>query len=135
MHKTKAAVPSKVLWVRAGAFGDILQAIARARLFKRKFPNAKLTMLARPEFKVILEPQDCFEDNIYWDSRRKHLDFFKCLNEVRRRNFDHLVLSIMPVLLLLYLFFRAYLTVMDTTVLLKVFVMIKMYGNGLKSLE
>lgn len=92
MSKTKTVIrPSKVLWIRAGAFGDILQAIARARLFKRKFPNAKLTMLARPEFKVILEPQDCFEDFMYWDSRHKHLDFFKCLKEVRRRNFDHLV--------------------------------------------
>ena len=89
--KSNADVPLKVLWIRAGAFGDILQAIARARLFKRRFPAAQLTMLARPEFKNILEPQDCFSDFIYWDSKRRHADFFKCVAEVRRRNFDHLV--------------------------------------------
>ncbi len=83
--------PSNVLWIRAGAFGDILQAIARARLFKRRFPDAKLTMLARPEFRNILEPQDCFSDFMYWDSKRRHLDFFKCVAEVRRRKFDCLV--------------------------------------------
>ena len=83
--------PSKVLWIRAGAFGDILQAIARARPFKRRFPNASLTMLARPEFKNILEPQDCFDDFMYWDSKRRHFDFFRCIADVRRRKFDYLV--------------------------------------------
>jgi heptosyltransferase-1 len=90
MNNSKEA-PSNVLWIRAGAFGDILQAIARARLFKRKFPNAKLTMLARPEFKAIVEPQDCFDDFIYWDSKRRPHDFFRCLREVKARNFDYLV--------------------------------------------
>lgn len=83
--------PSKVLWIRFGAFGDVLQAIARARLFKRRFPDAKLTMLTRPEFANIVEPQDCFEDFIYWDSKHKPAGLLNCVAEVRSRHFDTLV--------------------------------------------
>jgi len=84
-------IPSKVLWIRFGAFGDVLQAIARARLFKRRFPNAKLTMLTRPEFAITVEPQDCFEDFIYWDSKHDPKGIVKCVQEIRRRKFDTLV--------------------------------------------
>lgn len=83
--------PSKVLWIRFGAFGDVLQAIASARLFKRRFPNAKLTMLTRPEFSIIVEPQDCFEDFIYWDSKHNPMGIIKCIRDVRNRKFDTLV--------------------------------------------
>ncbi len=83
--------PSKVLWIRFGAFGDVLQAIARARLFKRRFPDAKLTMLTRPEFANIVEPQDCFEDFIYWDSKHKPAGLLNCVAEVRSKHFDTLV--------------------------------------------
>lgn len=83
--------PSKVLWIRFGAFGDVLQAIARARLFKRRFPDAKLTMLTRPEYKLIVEPQDCFDDFIYWDSKHDPMGLFKCVKEIRHRKFDTLV--------------------------------------------
>lgn len=84
-------IPTKVLWIRFGAFGDVLQAIARARLFKRKFPDAKLTMLTRPEYKNIVEPQNCFEDFIYWDSKTKPAGLLPCMREVKKRSFDTLV--------------------------------------------
>jgi len=80
-----------VLWIRYGAFGDVLKAIALARLFKRRFPQAKLTMLSRPEYKRIVSAQDVFSDFIFWDSKRDPVGFFKAVKEVRRRKFDVLV--------------------------------------------
>ena len=90
-RRSNMHTPSKVLWIRFGAFGDVLQAIARARLFKRKFPGAKLTMLTRPEYQNIVEPQDCFDDFIYWDSKKKPFGLLACVQDVRRRGFDTLV--------------------------------------------
>jgi ADP-heptose:LPS heptosyltransferase len=80
-----------VLWIRYGAFGDVLKAIARARLFKRKFPEAELTMLSRPEYKKILSAQDVFKDCIFWDSKRDPIGFFSAAREVRNGKYDMLV--------------------------------------------
>ena len=81
----------KVLWIRYGAFGDVLKAVARARLFKRKFPEAELTMLSRPEYKRIIVVQDVFKDCIFWDSKRNPIGFFNTIRDIRNRDFDMLV--------------------------------------------
>lgn len=81
----------KVLWIRFGAFGDVLQATARARLFKRKFPESHLTMLTRPEYSGIMSAQDCYDDLILWDSKREPFGLFKTVYDVRKRKFDMLV--------------------------------------------
>jgi len=81
----------KVLWIRYGAFGDVLKAVAQARLFKRRFPDAEITMLSRPEYKRIISAQDVFKDFIYWDSKRAPFGYFKAVREVRSRKFDMLV--------------------------------------------
>ncbi|MCL1876284.1 MAG: glycosyltransferase family 9 protein [Synergistaceae bacterium] len=80
-----------VLWIRYGAFGDVLKAVARARLFKRKFPEAELTMLSRPEYKNILSVQDVFKDCIFWDSKRNPIGFINTIREIRNRKYDMLV--------------------------------------------
>jgi heptosyltransferase-1 len=80
-----------VLWIRYGAFGDVLKAIARARLFKRRFPDAELTMLSRPEYKNIITAQDLFKDSIFWDSKKNPMGYLKALMDVRKRKFDMLV--------------------------------------------
>lgn len=81
----------KTLWIRFGAFGDVLQATARARLFKRKFPDAALTLLTRPEYKRVMSAQDCYDDIILWDSKRDPLGFFRTVREIRQKKFDMLV--------------------------------------------
>jgi ADP-heptose:LPS heptosyltransferase len=81
----------KVLWIRFGAFGDVLKAVARARLFKRRFPEAELTMLSRPEYEKIIAVQDVFADSIFWDSKRDPLGYFKTAGNVRGGKFDMLV--------------------------------------------
>ncbi|MCL2767810.1 MAG: glycosyltransferase family 9 protein [Synergistaceae bacterium] len=80
-----------VLWIRYGAFGDVLQAVARARIFKRKFPEAELTILSRPEYKKIIAAQDVFKEYIFWDSKRDPLGYFKAVKDIRNRKFDMLV--------------------------------------------
>ena len=80
-----------VLWIRYGAFGDVLEAIACARIFKRKFPEAELTMLSRPEYKRIIAAQDVFKDCMFWDSKRDPAGFFNAVRDVRKRKFDMLV--------------------------------------------
>ena len=80
-----------VLWVRFGAFGDVLKAVARARLFKRVFPEAQLTMLTRPEYAKIISVQDVFNDYIFWDSKKDPFGFIKTIVNVRSRKYDMLV--------------------------------------------
>ena len=80
-----------VLWIRFGAFGDVLKAVARARLFKRRFPEAKLTMLTRPEYEKIIAVQDVFQNYILWDSKRNPLGFFRAVSDIRNNKFDMLV--------------------------------------------
>ena len=80
-----------VLWIRYGAFGDVLKAVAHARLFKRKFPSSKITILSRPEYKNILSVQDIFSDCMFWDSKRDPIGFFRTAKEIRDRRFDMLV--------------------------------------------
>ncbi|MDR2522813.1 MAG: glycosyltransferase family 9 protein [Synergistaceae bacterium] len=80
----------KVLWIRFGAFGDVLQAAAAARLFKKKHPGVHLTFLTRPEYAGILRVQPYIDNLLLWDTRKRIGDFFKTVRETRQMSFDWL---------------------------------------------
>jgi ADP-heptose:LPS heptosyltransferase len=80
----------KVLWIRFGAFGDVLQAVAGAARFKEKYPYARLFFLTRPEYADILKAQPCVDDVILWDVKKRPLGFLKAIKEIREKRFDWL---------------------------------------------
>ena len=88
--KTRPQPGDKVLWIRFGAFGDILQAAASAQRFKTKYPDVHLTFLSKPEYADILETQPYIDERMYWDVRKRAHDFFKVIRRVRASNFDWL---------------------------------------------
>jgi heptosyltransferase-1/heptosyltransferase-2 len=80
----------KVLWRRFSAFGDVLQAAAGAHRFKMKYPDTHLTFLTKPEYANILEVQPYIDDLLFWDIKKRPLDFFRVLRTIRAWNFQWL---------------------------------------------
>jgi ADP-heptose:LPS heptosyltransferase len=80
----------KILWIRFGAFGDVLQASASAHRFKAKYPNVRLTFLTRPEYADILRVQPYIDDLLLWDVKKRPLDFFDVVRRIRASDFKWL---------------------------------------------
>jgi ADP-heptose:LPS heptosyltransferase len=80
----------KVLWIRFSAFGDVLQAAAAAQRFKLKYPDVRLTFLTRPAYSDILEVQPYIDNLILWNNKKRPLDFFKIVREIRGSGFKWL---------------------------------------------
>ncbi|MDR1741472.1 MAG: glycosyltransferase family 9 protein [Synergistaceae bacterium] len=60
----------RVLWIRFGAFGDVLQAAAGAQRFKLRYPETELTFMTRPEYADIVRTQPYVDGVIQWDPKR-----------------------------------------------------------------
>ena len=52
----------KVLWVRFGLLGDVLQCLADAHNFKKRFPDIHLTFLCYPRYAEIIRVQPYIDD-------------------------------------------------------------------------
>ena len=78
------------MWVRFSAFGDVLQAVASAHRFKKKYPEVRLTFLTQPGYAGILEAQPYIDEWMYWDVRKRPQDFFKVVSRIRSSNFKWL---------------------------------------------
>ncbi|MDR2179738.1 MAG: glycosyltransferase family 9 protein [Synergistaceae bacterium] len=78
----------KVLWIRFSAFGDVLQAAAAAHRFKTKYPEVRLTFLTHPSYVDILEVQPYVDGVLFWDIKKRPLDFFRVLREIRASDFQ-----------------------------------------------
>ncbi|MDR1649042.1 MAG: glycosyltransferase family 9 protein [Synergistaceae bacterium] len=80
----------KVLWIRFGAFGDVLQAAAAAHRFKMKYPGVRLTFLTQPDYAGILKIQPYIDGLLSWDITRYPLDFFGVVRQIRAAGFKWL---------------------------------------------
>jgi ADP-heptose:LPS heptosyltransferase len=80
----------RVLWIRFSAFGDVLQAAASAHRFKIKYPGVNLTFLTKPGYAGILKIQPYIDNLLLWDIKKKPLDFFRLLREIRGMGFGWL---------------------------------------------
>lgn len=72
----------KVLWIRFGAFGDVLQCAASSYFFKKAFPGVKLTFMTRPEYGSILEKQPYIDELLFADPKHS-LDFLRTAWKIR----------------------------------------------------
>ncbi|MDR1978226.1 MAG: glycosyltransferase family 9 protein [Synergistaceae bacterium] len=80
----------KLLWIRFSAFGDVLQAAAGAHRLKMKYPGVHLTFLTKSEYANILKTQPYIDDLLFWDIKKRPLDFFRVVREIRASNFKWL---------------------------------------------
>ncbi|MDR2174502.1 MAG: glycosyltransferase family 9 protein [Synergistaceae bacterium] len=80
----------KVLWIRFSAFGDVLQAAAAAYRFKMKYPGVRLTFLTKPDYAGILRIQPYVDDLLFWDIKKRPLDFFRAVRQIRAAGFKWL---------------------------------------------
>ena len=66
-YVTPAGIPKpgdRVLWVRFVAFGDIIEHLADAHNFKKRFPEVHLTFLCYPEYEEFVRTQPYIDDVI-----------------------------------------------------------------------
>jgi ADP-heptose:LPS heptosyltransferase len=80
----------KVLWIRFSAFGDVLQAAAAAHRFRMKYPDVSLTFLTKRGYASILEVQPYIDNLLFWDIKKKPLDFFGIVRKIRGMGFKWL---------------------------------------------
>ena len=85
MSVTRPEDGDKVLWIRFSAFGDVLQASASAFALKKKFPGIKLTFLTSPVYENILKAQPYIDEVLLWDVKKKPLDYFRIIHNIRGR--------------------------------------------------
>lgn len=81
----------KILWIRFSAFGDVLQAAASAHQFKKKYPMLQLTFLTHPMYGSILEKQPYIDKLLFWDIKKRPLDFFRVIRDIRKENYKWLL--------------------------------------------
>ena len=93
-NREKIRNPKKVLFIRNDHIGDMVYATAAFRELKRAFPDVKITVIADPRNKMIIE-KDKYVDEIitidlFW--RRKNWqalkDYWKVLKKIRSERFD-----------------------------------------------
>lgn len=60
---------ARFLWVRFGAFGDVLQAASDAFLVKKRFPAIKMSFLTKPLYRDILESQPYIDEVIFGEKK------------------------------------------------------------------
>ncbi|MDR1649043.1 MAG: glycosyltransferase family 9 protein [Synergistaceae bacterium] len=90
MSALRPQAGEKVLWIRFSAFGDVLQAAAAAHRFKMKYPGVRLTFLTQPDYADILKIQPYIDDLLFWDIKKRPLDFFKVVRQIRAEKFKWL---------------------------------------------
>ena len=57
-------IPSKILWCRFEAYGDVLQALAEAFVVKSRFPDIKLGFLTREKYAEVAKAQPYIDEVI-----------------------------------------------------------------------
>ena len=80
-EKERFVIPSpgdKVLWIRFGRFGDVLQCMADAYNFKKSFPEIHLTFLCYPQYVDIIRVQPYIDD--VFSGRKKIFEDWREIN-------------------------------------------------------
>jgi len=86
--------PKKILFIRNDHIGDMVYSTAAFRETKKAFPNAKITVVADPRNKMIIERDkyvdEIIEIGLFWrkPSLQSWLKYFKVFKKIRNENFD-----------------------------------------------
>ncbi|GHS89095.1 hypothetical protein AGMMS49957_11710 [Synergistales bacterium] len=90
---SEIAIPKpgeRVLWMCFGAFGDVMENLANARIFKRRFPEVHLSFLSVPEVAPLLRKQP-YLDEVVEGSRRPVRVFLSTLRKMRNGSYNWLI--------------------------------------------
>lgn len=85
--------PKKILFIRNDHIGDMVYSTQVFREVKKRFPNAKIGVVATESNREIIEKDpyvdEIFEIDLFW--RRKFrglLDYFKVIQKIKKANYD-----------------------------------------------
>jgi heptosyltransferase-2 len=83
----------KILIVRLDRLGDLVLSLPAIDALRRKYPNAKISVMTRPETQELLEGHPWVDEVIAYayEKKGKHgfgLGFFRFMKEIIRRRFD-----------------------------------------------
>jgi ADP-heptose:LPS heptosyltransferase len=93
-NEEKIKNPKKVLFIRNDHIGDMVYATAAFRELKKAFPEVKISVIADPRNRMIIDKDkyvdEIIEIDLFW--RRKNLrawkDYFKVLRKIRSEKFE-----------------------------------------------
>lgn len=83
--------PSNILILRTDRIGDVILSTPVATALKRRYPEAKISMMVRPYTQEILQGHPDIDEIFVYDPEGKHkgiLGFLKLLREIKERKFD-----------------------------------------------
>lgn len=81
----------RILWVKFGGFGDILQALVSVQIFKKKFPDTHITFLTRAIYEETALSQPYIDDVIVGEKNSIH-QYFTLIRALKKcQPFDWIV--------------------------------------------
>lgn len=87
MMNTSSCPSGRFLWVRFGALGDVLQALAQAYLVKKHFPEVKMSFLTTPKYVDIVKSQP-YIDDVLCGEKKSMSALLATAATLRERKFD-----------------------------------------------
>ncbi|GHV40194.1 hypothetical protein FACS1894187_20900 [Synergistales bacterium] len=93
MQKQNISQPQpgdRVLWMCFGAFGDIIENMANAQVFKRRFPETHLAFLSIPEVTPLLRRQP-YLDEVVEGGRRPVGVLWRTLHKIKAGSYQWLI--------------------------------------------
>ena len=80
----------RVLWIRFVAFGDVLQSVADAYNFKKRFPEVHLTFLTYPEYAELIRDQP-YIDDVFSGRKKPITKWWQTARNIRAGHYKWLV--------------------------------------------
>lgn len=80
----------KILVIQTAFIGDVVLTTPMLKTIKKYYPDAKLSVLVKPEAKQILQPLSFVDEIIVIDKKNQHrfLGMLKIIHEIKNKKFD-----------------------------------------------
>jgi|TARA_B100000959_G_scaffold128723_1_gene135034 lipopolysaccharide heptosyltransferase II len=82
----------KILIIKTGMIGDVLMAVPAIRLFRSRYPEAKLSLLVGDWARAVIDGNPDLDEIISFDEtifiKKNILELFKLIRKLRNRRFD-----------------------------------------------
>ena len=77
-----------ILLVRTDRIGDVILSLPMLPLLKRRFPDAKISVLVRQYTRELVEHHSCVDEVLVYENEDSLASLWAILTEIRRRKFD-----------------------------------------------
>jgi len=81
----------KILIIRFSSLGDITMATVLPRHLKKKFPDAKVDMAVREDYRELIEWNPYLDDKLYVSRHEGFGGLWRLMREIRKRRYDIIV--------------------------------------------